>query len=151
MSITSYVPKKFTWLALTITLFGSAFIFVSRGLSGDLLPRAIVNPEGVVRPEPAAEQRRALIESEIITATRRGFEPMVISRPEGKFILMIDNRSGKDLTFHLARETGERLNEIASSRHELDWNEVLDLQPGKYILTEQDHPEWACSIRITAK
>ena len=154
MSITSYslhVLKKLRWLALTMTLFGSAFMFVSQGLSGDLRPGSIANPEGVARTDPASEQQHALIKSEIITVTPRGFEPTEISRAQGKFILMVDNRSGKDLKFRLSRETGEPLNEIASSSQELDWNEVLDLHPGKYILTEQAHPEWSCSIRITAK
>lgn len=151
MSITSYsvrVLKKLRWLVLT--LFVSAFMFVSQSLSGALPANQIANSD-VARTDPTAEQRQTLIESEIITATRRGFEPMEISRPQGKFILMVDNRSGTDLNFRLSRETGEPLNEIASSSRELDWNEVLDLHPGKYILTEQAHPEWSCSIRITAK
>jgi hypothetical protein len=64
---------------------------------------------------------------------------------------MVDNRTGHDLNFRLARDAGELLHEIPSSREQLDWNEVLDLQPGRYVLSELNHPEWTCSITITAR
>ena len=98
-----------------------------------------------------AEQQTGLIESEVISVTRRGFEPTAISRAAGKFILMVDNRSGAELNFRFSRETGERIHEIKSTQQELDWNDVVDLRPGRYLLTERDHPDWSCSITITAR
>jgi hypothetical protein len=149
MSITSYsvsVVKKIVWLALIMSVVACAIIFASRSLSD--------NRQSATDGETkylATDQRHTLMESEVITVTRRGFEPALITRPVGRFILMLDNRSGKDLNFRLARDTGQPLTEIASSRQELDWNDVLDVQPGTYVLTERNHPEWSCSIRITAQ
>lgn len=64
---------------------------------------------------------------------------------------MVDNRSGSNLNFRFSRLTGESLHEITSSQEELDWNDVVDLRPGRYVLTERDHPNWNCSITITAR
>jgi hypothetical protein len=96
------------------------------------------------------EDRRTLIESEVVTVTPRGFEPGAITRQQGRFILMVDNRSGSELNLRFTRETGESLHNVRSSRQEPDWNDVLDLRPGKYLLTEADHPSWVCVITIAA-
>jgi hypothetical protein len=151
MSTKSYsmrVVKYLSLLVLGLSLVGSAFVFASKSGSGS---NQIANLNGSEKTHADSEHRRSLIESEVITATRRGFEPAAISRPQGRFILMIDNRSGTDLNFRFSRETGESIHEIGSSREQLDWNEIVDLQPGRYVLTERDHPDWTCSIRITAR
>ena len=148
MSITRYsisVIKKIVWPVLTMSVVACALLFASRSLS--------FNHQNANDSEPKVLgplQRHTLMESEVITVTRRGFEPALITRPVGRFILMVDKRSGADLNFRLSREPGQPLTEIASSRQELDWNDVLDLRPGTYVLTEQNHPEWTCSIKITA-
>jgi hypothetical protein len=92
----------------------------------------------------------ASIETELITITTRGVEPAEITRPAGKFILMVDNRSGEEMDFRIARETGESLHDIRSSREERDWSDIMDLKPGKYVLTERNRPDLTCSITITA-
>jgi hypothetical protein len=154
MSIISYsipILKKLRWLALMIGLIGFAIGFASQSLSDARNTSKIALSNSDERTVPASAQQHTFLESEIITATRRGFEPALITRTEGKFILMVDNRSGRDLNFRLSRDTGQPLNEIATSRQELEWNEVLDLRAGRYVLTERNHPEWGCVIRITAR
>lgn len=103
-----------------------------------------------VKASEKAGNGRASMESESVTVTGRGFEPAAITRTQGKFILVVDNRSGTDLSLRFSRETGESVHEIRSSRDQLDWNEVVDLKPGRYVLTEVNHPSWACSVVITA-
>ena len=97
------------------------------------------------------QNRTRLLESEIVTVSDRGFEPTAITRSQGEFILMIENPNGQQLNFSLSRENGARLHQIRASREEPNWNEVQDLPPGRYVLTEQSHPEWMCLITITAR
>jgi len=108
-------------------------------------------------PAPTAsarviEQKKAgrVIETELLTLRPTGFEPTEITRPTGEFILMVENSSGQTLNLHLSRMTGGRLHEAKVTRDEPDWNELLDLHPGSYLVTEASHPEWTCYINITA-
>src|SRR6185369_1663562 len=97
------------------------------------------------------DKKQRLLESEVVVVSERGFEPTAITRPQGEFILMIENPNGQQLNFSLSRESGARLHQIRASREEPNWNEVQDLPPGRYVLTEQSHPEWMCLITITAR
>lgn len=144
------VLKRHEWFVLAVCVFGFSILASANLFRNGRMHEMAASIE-VSTTKAELEKRHALIESEIVTATRRGFAPAVITRPQGKFILMIDNRSGGDLRFHLSRETGEQLHEIRSSQEQLDWNEVLDLQPGRYVLTTPDHPQWTCVISITAR
>lgn len=111
MSITSYsvsVVRKIVWVPLIMSVLAGTLIFASRNLSDNRQ-----RDDGETK-YLASQQRHTLLESEVITVTRRGFEPALITRPEGRFILMVDNRSGKDLNFRLSRDTGQPLTEIAS-------------------------------------
>jgi hypothetical protein len=106
-------------------------------------------------PAPALPQRTRPIadfESELITITPHGFEPREITRPQGRFLLMIDNRSDLAATsLSLTREAGPRTHEMRVPREEPNWSDVVDLTPGRYVLTEADHSSWGCLITITAQ
>ncbi len=106
-------------------------------------------------PTSALAQRQRPIadfESELITITPHGFEPGQITRPQGRFLLLIDNRSSVATTaLALTSEVGQRTHEMRVPREEPNWSEVVDLRPGHYVLTEADHPLWSCRITITAQ
>ncbi len=88
-------------------------------------------------------------ESELITVTPHGFEPGEITRPSGRFLLMIDNRSGLALvSARLNLGAGIGLQEIALPREEPNWSDIINPQLGVYLLTEASHPGWACRIVI---
>jgi hypothetical protein len=36
-------------------------------------------------------------------------------------------------------------------REQPNWSDVIDLQPGRYVLSDGDHPDWVCHITITAQ
>jgi hypothetical protein len=104
---------------------------------------------------PAAQVKsnrpRRVVETEVVTLRPTGFEPAEITRPAGEFILMVENATGHPVSLSFSRETGERLHEVRATREQPDWNELEDLQPGRYLLTEADHPEWVCRVTITAR
>jgi hypothetical protein len=92
------------------------------------------------------------IETELVTIRRHGFEPQEITRPADPFILAVENRSGlEEVTLRLDRAAGNRLKEVNIPRGKLNWRDAFDLPPGSYVLTEANHPDWVCSITITAK
>lgn len=91
-------------------------------------------------------------EGEVITIRPRGFDPPEIVRTHGRFTLMVENRSGvEEVSLRLDREAGSRLHNVRVERKQLDWRQGVDLPPGTYILTEENHPEWVCRITITPR
>jgi hypothetical protein len=92
------------------------------------------------------------LEAEIVTIRRSGFEPLQITRPAGRFLLVVDNRSElEEVDLRLDRRAGERQHQVRVRREALDWSEMFDLPPGHYVLTEATHPEWTCDITITPR
>jgi hypothetical protein len=112
-------------------------------------------PPQVVKAAPAmpeSSRKIADFESELITITPHGFEPQEITRPQGRFLLMIDNRSGLATTsLSLTREAGPQTQEMRVPRESPNWSDIVDLPAGRYLLTETDHPRWSCQFTITAR
>lgn len=131
----------------------SLVAFASGGLYGDKVTTAETAPvnKHTITVADHQQNRTRLLETEIVTVTRRGFEPTAITRSPGEFILMIENPNRQELNFSLSRKNGPNLHEIRASRDAPDWNELQNLQPGEYELTERSHPEWTCLITITAR
>ena len=90
------------------------------------------------------------IEAELITILPTGFEPAEIRRPAGKFLLAIDNRSGlTEVNVRLLRLVGRSTQELRIRRERPDLRKVVDLEPGAYLLTEANHPDWIGRLIIT--
>ena len=98
---------------------------------------------------PERNRQIAQMESELITITPHGFEPQEITRPAGAFLLFIEDRSGfKRISPQITRLAGLRVLNLTISREQPDWSDVLNLQPGVYLLTDSDHPTWLCRVTI---
>lgn len=112
-------------------------------------PTAAVEPKTQdqgVRSKPTPTQ----LDSVLITINRGGFYPAALSRPKGKFFLLVENRSeAREVDLRIDRVAGDRLRKVKVSSGQLDWTELLDLSPGEYRLTEAKHPDWVCHITIT--
>lgn len=101
-------------------------------------------------PPIQAGPQNKRIEAELISIRPGGFEPTQITRPKGPFLLAIENRSGlKQIEFQLDVEGGARLVQMRRSWERSDWNQVIDPPAGRYVLTESNHPNWKCTIKIT--
>jgi hypothetical protein len=98
---------------------------------------------------PEAGQRRQV---EQITLQPNGFDPDEITRPEGRFVLSVQNRSGlDDVELRFGREDGNRLNVLQSRRRKLSWADEVNLPPGRYELSVATSSEWRCVITITTR
>jgi hypothetical protein len=83
-----------------------------------------------------------------LQVTPSGFEPRETIAPKGKFLILVQNRTGRrDLNFWLARENEGRVAESKSQNR--DWNAQVQLAPGTYIIGETNHPGWQSIIRVT--
>lgn len=99
---------------------------------------------------PLNDKHQDRVEAEVITVLSTGFQPSEITRPRGRFLILVDNQSGlDDLTFNLQRVGGERLREVKQTKKERIVRQLEDLPPGEYQLTEAEHPDWVCRITIT--
>jgi hypothetical protein len=112
-------------------------------------PSAATNE--VASPGPAQGQRRiANFEAEIVTITPHGFEPDAITRPRGRFLLTIEDRSGfNSLSLRLVTATRLIQREVPMVRESPEWSEVIDPPTGTYFLVDPTHPLWLCRITIT--
>ncbi len=92
---------------------------------------------------------RTVIDSELLTLTPTGFEPASITRPKGKFLLAVDNRTGLEaISFELRRVNGASERQTRLTNHRVRWREIMDLPPGNYVIQVADH-NWFCSLSIS--
>jgi hypothetical protein len=105
----------------------------------------------VLRSKPAmAATKKRHLGYEVVTIGRDGFQPQSITRAKGPFFLSVENRSlARLLTLQLSAEHGNRLLDVPQPDDQLEWIDELDLQPGSYVLTELNHPDWVCHLTIT--
>ncbi|SRR6266571_2567456 len=107
----------------------------------------------MIKVNPPIQTAKAItIDTELITLRRTGFEPAEVTRAKGPFLLSIDNKSELgEMNFRFLRENGSNERELRHKNDKFHLRQVVDLQPGRYTLSEANHPEWTCRISITAQ
>jgi len=150
--------KNLSWLGLLgFAVLSAAIAVVSVGAkrrnssiakSGDLTV-ALTTAQVTDSVVPQRKKPIADFESEIVTVHPYGFEPAEIKRPKGRFLLIVNDRSGLTASsLRLNPVTGAALRAVNMRREEPDWSDLVDLGPGVYLLTETSHPLWVCRITI---
>ena len=80
----------------------------------------------------------------LIAVEPYGFEPREIDVDAGRYLLVVQNRSGlTDLNVKLEAEDGQKLHEAHAQ-----WRQHFDLKQGSYRLTVENFPQWSCVIRV---
>ena len=113
------------------------------------------NSRSAVAPNPTTVVERTTIPQNedvpqvvALQVTPSGFEPRETIAQKGKFLILLQNRTGRrDLEFWLARENEGRI--AKSEPQKRDWKAHVQLAPGTYIIGETNHPEWQSIIRVT--
>lgn len=89
-------------------------------------------------------------EVELVTLRATGFDPDTLTRPKGPFMLVIENRSGvSDLSYQFDKEVGAKLKTIKHPVKSPSWADIVDLNPGTYKLTEDNHPQWSLTLTVS--
>lgn len=133
--------RQFRVFSAILLLLISGVLIMARWNGSDALPSA-----------PSQGKMDSKLEAELVTITPTGFEPAEIRRPQGRFLLAIDNRTGLDsIEVYLERETGSRAKDSFARKGKLAWREAIDLPAGTYILRAANDENWRCRITLTAR
>jgi hypothetical protein len=95
------------------------------------------------------EDARDNLEVELITLRPEGFEPSQLTRAKGPFVLLVEDRTGKDgSSLRLQRLKGEDLRALNTNRRKSEWHDLINLPPGDYLLSDAENPERRCQITL---
>lgn len=126
--------------ALIAGIAGSVLLITVSGHSGKNVTSSV--------PTPQAKKDQKL-EIEAVTITPDGFEPQQLERTAGPFVLSVTNQSGIDtLNVRIETEQHQRFREKSLPLLARYWRERIDPPAGKYVITEENHPEWMLTLII---
>lgn len=126
--------------ALIACIVVSVLLLTVSGHSSKKVTGAVLTPQG---------KKDQKLEIEAVTITPDGFEPQQIERPAGPFILSVTNQSGVDaLNVRIETEQHSRFSEKTLPLITPYWRERINPPPGKYFITEENHPEWMLTLII---
>jgi hypothetical protein len=145
----SNLQRRILWTALALLMIAlPAIALVAPKLKKK--PQSTITPPTTRVEISGSSKSKERVEGEIIAVTPHGFEPSQLSRPHKHFVLVLDNQSGlNQIELRLDREKGGRVREVQVIHEKRNWSDDLDLPPGRYVLSEANHPSWSCSITIT--
>ncbi|SPF53596.1 exported hypothetical protein [Candidatus Sulfopaludibacter sp. SbA4] len=114
-----------------------------------LLATALSAP-GQLRPITAPAGKPAVFPSEVLTVSRYGVYPLRINRPQGPFVLYIENRLGNhEEVFTLVRDgSPTALLQLATSSSKARDHAAIDPQPGLYHLQFRNNTKFSVDIAI---
>jgi hypothetical protein len=116
---------------------------------------ARVNPSGDTATSPQQSEVRPdkPFDLEVIQVALypQGFDPQEVTVPHKKFLLIVQNRSG--IPNPVLRFNGgfEKLSKgkPKSPPRQRHFGGLVNLPPGRYQITEANHPNWVCELTIT--
>ena len=82
-----------------------------------------------------------------IQLSNTGFSPSNVQHGPGSFAIAVENTTlSSEYKLRLTAEDGTVLNEVQVQKGSSAW--TVNLQTGRYTLTEVDHSEWVCTIVV---
>jgi hypothetical protein len=141
-------------MSKNLMLFGATMLILVAGLCawGELRPRKPSTIAQSLSVTSANNNKKGgtRLQSQLIAVRPNGFDPSEFSRPKGPFFLAVINRSRVDtLSLHLDREVGGHVKDLGTDIKTGRGAQVIDVPPGRYLLTEANHPDWICHMTIT--
>jgi len=143
-----FATFAFFGLAAAISCWTTSGFGSSPGASA----RVATGPSDPIVPQdrrPASPAPDSM-QVETLTLTPRGFQPTEIERPAGKFLLGIDNHiRPEEFSFEIVQDDGHTVRQLKLQKGELRLRKLLNLQAGRYVIREVNHPEWNCSFVLS--
>jgi hypothetical protein len=132
-------------LLVTAILAVSTVCTISKTLRSGSTHTAQQRDVELMRPPTSTDE----VEVELITLRPYGFEPAEITRFKGSFVLFVDDRSGQEhSSLVLQRDKGDRLRAVNLNRKKSEWQGLLELPPGDYVLQDTDNADLRCRLTI---
>jgi hypothetical protein len=108
---------------------------------------------------PVSELKRFVVKAPIatedddkgfwLTIRPTGFEIKEMTISAGDYFVVVHNATGlNQFSLRVERETGERIYDVRLPRFRKYWKQMVHLIPGRYLISEIDHPEWNCVITV---
>lgn len=117
--------------------------------ASDITPPQGPQPATLLVDQPTAQTTPG--DAELVTLRPSGFDPAEISRPSGRFLFGINNRTSfSDLTFQLIDRTGVVVAEHRMVRVRV-WRKVINPPPGRYLVRVVGRADWRCAVTISPK
>ena len=105
-------------------------------------------------PAQLAASAKKVAQGTILVLTPKGFARNQLHFGKGKTLLVIENRSGiRVLRLTIDRlgadgaSTEKRVSDDGADKQVSYWHPVLDLEPGKYRISEQSR-HWVCDLIV---
>lgn len=93
-----------------------------------------------------------VLQVKLVTLTPRGFDPPELISSKSKFVLDVENITGlSEISLIFEKASQEPVQTKQLSRGKVGWARAYDLEPGIYVLKEANHPDWRCTITVTAE
>jgi hypothetical protein len=154
-------PSKFVALLLLMVCLAAAGALILKSRMRDRLVPSTTSPhESTTVDNSTADNSTASpqvasdsvpLQAELVTLRPTGFEPAQIKPAKGRFLLVVNNHSElPGVELRLQRDTGSRLRAVRVTQEQLHWSDVMNLPPGRYVLTEANHPDWVCRIIVAS-
>lgn len=130
--------KSTTTLIVGIAVFFVVYASVKVGRTGTSQPSEVT-----IKPSSPD------LEVELISLRPSGCEPAEITRSRGAFVLFIDDRTGRESsTLSLVKTNGDRMKQARTTKKRSEWQDLIDLTPGVYLLVDAANPQTSCRITI---
>src|SRR5215204_1177014 len=106
---------------LAVLTMGTCFV-----VYGNLIRGTARNSTNLkIDPTAVSPGATTKLEVELITVRTSGFEPAEIIRSKGPFVLLVDDRSGKEeSSLSLQSLKGEKMRDINTKRMKSEWHDV---------------------------
>lgn len=150
--------KRILWPVLTILSIVAGVFVIANTRGGAASSKSVTNAPSSLRVFSVqantnrSQPAPANMQVEVISITRNGFEPSEIHRPAEPFLLAVNNHTRPtEFSLEIFRSNGQKLHEIKGAKGQQRQRKILDLPPGQYLLKELNHPEWSCTILLSAK
>ena len=139
--------KRFFWCLLVVGFLSGGLVFAFGRAQRSDVSETPTTPSGAVTQRDFNRAHDMTVE--MISVGPDGFQPASLTRPSGRFLLAINNRSGlEELSLQLSREDGKLMQQARVNRKQPSWRSVVNLPAGTYRLTETSNPDWICTIVI---
>jgi FtsP/CotA-like multicopper oxidase with cupredoxin domain len=157
--------KKLGPISVLVALaIGSICFFTMRTLAVNLAKAVSKKgPVGAASQAPGANAHLPVIAASLstveddekalwLTIRPSRFEPSEFTVPAGEYFVVIQNATGlPQFGFRVDQENGGQLLDVHLPLRTRYWKNTITLQPGRFTVTETDHPEWHCLITVTAQ